>query len=452
MTEGHRLSAGEVSGDPSPGPGTGTEPPTRTTPGAPAVDATVPDAERPALSFDDLDRFRPDWCLFWGKHVRNSQLAIWIPYLRRSRYRYAVMASEDRIRDHDRELIASLPNVMFVEPFSEAVVWFKTIPGFRGFLYIGTQLENFVTVNRVGRRVHIYIGHGESGKATSGYRTGSLYDSIFVAHYSAVGRFPRVIRRWVWSGACAIGTVLVEGVRKDPWTRPRPVRTILYAPTWESYSVRGDFTSLDVVGPLLTEAMPALAERGIRVILRPHPATGLRRPELRDIRDALYAAGAESGVGKTEAFERADVLISDVSGVTAEFLFTEKPAIIPVTPRLLERHPDAGWLDGEYPWVYRWQMADGDGASPAIESLLGLLRTIEASDPRRDRRAKAARYMFRGHRSLEDAVRTFDLALATAGTRRWRIYGVPLRIPFEAKRLLGRTRRRFSFGRSGRSG
>ena len=119
-----------------------------------------------------------------------------------------------------------------------------------------------MTVNRVGRRVHIYIGHGESGKATSGYRTGSLYDSIFVAHYSAVGRFPRVIRRWVWSGACAIGTVLVEGVRKDPWTRPRPVRTILYAPTWESYSVRGDFTSLDVVGPLLTEALPALAERG----------------------------------------------------------------------------------------------------------------------------------------------------------------------------------------------
>ncbi len=50
---------------------------------------------------------------------------------------------------------------------------------------------------------------------------------------------------------------------------------------------------------------------------------------------ALYAAGAEGAdVSKAEAFARADVLISDVSGVTAEFLFTEKPTILPVTSTL----------------------------------------------------------------------------------------------------------------------
>ena len=148
------------------------------------------DAEPAASGIEALKRFDPAWCLFWAKHVRSSQLAIWLPYLRRSRHRYAIMTSEDRIRDADREILRALPNVMIVEPFAEALDWFREVPGFRGFLYIGTQPENFRTVNRLGRKAHVYIGHGESGKGTSGYRTGSLYDAILVAHYHAVSRFP----------------------------------------------------------------------------------------------------------------------------------------------------------------------------------------------------------------------------------------------------------------------
>ena len=234
----------------------------------------------------------------------------------------------------------------------------------------------------------------------------------------------------MWGGACAIGTVLVEGVLKDPWDRPRPVRTILYAPTWETYSDAGDFTSLDVVGPQLVALLPELTRQGIRVILRPHPATGLRRPDLRATGDVLYAAGAEPGVDKADAFQRADILISDVSGVMAEFLFTEKPSVIPVTSRLARKHPDSSWLDHEDPWVYRWPMTGVDAPDPGRPgdtlggTALGqLLDTIGATDPLRARRAKAASQMFRGHRSLEDSVRTFDVALDTAARLRWRLSG-----------------------------
>ncbi len=238
------------------------------------------EAEVEVTGLESLKRFNPTWCLFWGKHVRSSQLAIWLPYLRRSRFRYAIMASDDRIRDADREIVRALPNVMIVEPFAEALDWFREVPGFRGFLYVGTQPENFRTVNRLGRKAHVYIGHGESGKGTSGHRTASLYDAILVAHYTrpAVSRAPSV-------DGCGAGPVrsarsLVEDVLKDPWDHPRPVRTILYAPTWESSSNGDDFTSLDVVGPQLVAMLPELTRQGIRVILRPHPATGLRRPEL----------------------------------------------------------------------------------------------------------------------------------------------------------------------------
>jgi CDP-glycerol glycerophosphotransferase (TagB/SpsB family) len=138
-------------------------------------------------------------------------------------------------------------------------------------------------------------------------------------------------------------------------------------------------------------------------------------------------------VGKTEAFERADVLISDISGVTAEFLLTEKPSVLPVMPKLAERNRGAAWLDVEYPWVYRW---DADG-----EDLLALLATIETRDPLRGRRSASARRKFRHHRSIDDAVRTFDIALSTL---RWRKWPIPLRVPLESKLLLSRLRRRAS--------
>ncbi len=123
--------------------------------------------------------FRPTWCLFWGKRVRSRQLETWIPYLRRSRHRYLIVG-EERFMADDLDKIAALPNVMVVAPFVLAIDWLRALPRFRGFLYIGRG-QNFRTVNHLGHKTHVYIGHGESGKGTSGYRTGSLYDAVLVA-------------------------------------------------------------------------------------------------------------------------------------------------------------------------------------------------------------------------------------------------------------------------------
>ena len=43
-------------------------------------------------------------------------------------------------------------------------------------------------VTALPRLAHIWIGHGESEKGVNGPRTASLYDSVFVARYSADGR------------------------------------------------------------------------------------------------------------------------------------------------------------------------------------------------------------------------------------------------------------------------
>lgn len=374
-----------------------------------------------------LAAFDPHWCLFWADHVRASHFAIWLPYLRRSAFRFVIMASADGFPDGVRDEVAALPNCSILEPYADAVDWLRACPDFRGFIYVVSNLDNAAVMHEFPDAAHVWIGHGESAKKANAHRTASAYDSVFVGDYAAVARYPRAIRRRVRAGACAIGVPIVEGLRADPWDRPRPIRSLLYAPTWEGRGSNVDYGSLTEAGVAILDAMPALAERGTTVLLRQHPGTGARRPELREILDELRAAGAVRGASKAEDLMRADIIISDISGVTSEFLFTRRPAILPVSQRLRDLVKGEDRIRAEYPWVYTWDVAK--------ERLLDRLAGLERADPLEPQRAAAAKRLFRDHRTLEDAVRSFDLALSST---RWRNGRVPVRIAYEARRRLVR--------------
>jgi hypothetical protein len=373
---------------------------------------------------DEVAAFDPHWCLVWGKGVAAHHLAIWLPYIRRSRYRFVIVSASDDVPGDVWAAVAPVANLAVIESFTNATgpstAWVNGGPSFWGFLYAGRKPANFELVGGFAGRTHVFIGHGESDK--SSHRTASLYDALLVARYEVVNRVPRHIRRWVNAGTLAIGTPILDGATRDPWERPRPIRQVLYAPTWEGLKPASQFTSIEEAGPRLLEALPAFAQRGIRVTMRPHPIAGSRLPSIGTVLEQLEAAGMPRGTDKTADFAAADVLISDVSGVTAEFLFTEKPVIMPVSARLLTLR-DERQLAAAYPWVYRWHMEQ--------EALEDVLDRIQAGDPLRRARAKAARRMFRGHRSLDDAARTFDVALAVAPFRR-KLRVVPLRLVFEA--------------------
>ena len=382
---------------------------------------------QPVADAAGLAAFDPHWSLFWASHVRASHFAIWLPYLRRSAFRFVIMASADGFTDGVRDEVATLPNCTILEPYAEAIDWLRACPDFRGFIYVVSNMDNAAVMHEFPDAAHVWIGHGESAKKANAHRTASVYDSVLVGDYEAVGRYPRAIRRRVRDGACAIGVPIVEGLRADPWDLPRPIRSLVYAPTWEGRGPNVDYGSLTEAGVALLEAMPALAARGTTVLLRHHPGTGARQPELREILDQLRAAGAVRGESKAEDLMRADVIISDISGVTSEFLFTRKPAILPVSERLRDLVKGEDRIRAEYPWVYTWDVAN--------EKLLDRLAALERADPLEPKRAAAAARLFRDHRTLEDATRSFDLALSST---RWRNGRIPVRIAYEARRRLVR--------------
>ena len=139
------------------------------------------------------------------------------------------------------------------------------------------------------------------------------------------------------------------------------------------------------------------------------------------------AAGAILGQDKLADFREADLMISHISGVTAEWLLTEKPSIIPTSERLTGIGRSPSRLEREYPWMYQWDFAR--------EDISTLLDRIQTDDPLRSVRRSASRSIYRRHRSLDEASKTFDLALSALQFRKTRI---PVRWAFEVLRLPGR--------------
>ncbi len=365
---------------------------------------------RPIVDAEALRAHDPQWVVFWAKHVRPAQFAIWEPYLRRSRYRTAMVRSGPTDID-DRVLAAVEPMpgcAVVTEPFPDVLAWLRETRDLRGFLYVGSYDPNATVIDAFPAATHVWIGHGESAKKANRHRTATVYDSVFVADYEAVRRYRRSIRGWIAEGACAIGVPVVEGLRADPWTAPRPIRTILYAPTWEGRTPAADYGSLPLVAPVLLAALPGLRERGVEVLLRPHPSSGRRLPDRSALVEQLLAAGAAVEPDKATAMTRADVLIGDVSGLTSEFLFTRKPILLPVWAGL-DALLDPATRAREYPYADHWPVEH--------EPLADRLAALERADPLARARAAAATRTFRGHRTVDDAVATFDLALEAARGR-----------------------------------
>ena len=110
---------------------------------------------------------------------------------------------------------------------------------------------------------------------------------------------------------------------------------MLYAPTWEGFYGSTGYSSLLRMGRELVAALLALD--GVRVLFKPHPASGsvdaAYARASRDISALVEQAGPQHAVvpdltGLYEAFNASDLLVSDVSSVVTDFLHARKPYVM----------------------------------------------------------------------------------------------------------------------------
>jgi len=116
-----------------------------------------------------------------------------------------------------------------------------------------------------------------------------------------------------------------QAFRKNSLTKPasNAKGAILIAPSWGKENV------LESCGERLVNV---LIKAGYEVIVRPHPETVRRCPELIDLFSTTFGANPhftlETSVATDDSILRADVLICDCSGIALEYaLGTERPVL-----------------------------------------------------------------------------------------------------------------------------
>lgn len=186
---------------------------------------------------------------------------------------------------------------------------------------------------REPRLVHVMLLHGDSDKATSANGMARAFNEVWVAGPAAVDRYRAAGVHLPDDRFVFVGRPQAAHLPVGPSRHERPV--LLYAPTFEGYYAQTSHSSLDSMGVELVRRL--LADGRVQVWFRPHPASGVQRRSMlvaiEQIETMLRSApgghrlAADGALTLPECLAEADVLVSDVSSVTTDFLYTERPVI-----------------------------------------------------------------------------------------------------------------------------
>ncbi|MBO3750373.1 CDP-glycerol glycerophosphotransferase family protein [Streptosporangiaceae bacterium NEAU-GS5] len=317
---------------------------------------------------------------FSGSADSVYQINMWLGTLEKIDRRTLVVLRERGMID----LLGPTTLPVICIPSGASLMNFRSIDAAKVSLFAANVGKNIHMLRIPGHR-SVFIGHGDSDKEASFNPFTKVYDEVWVAGPAGRDRYRRAGVGVRDDAIVEVGRPQLAGISTS---RPR-TNTVLYAPTWEGWQDDLAHTSVDTVGVKLVKA---LIKSGVRVIYKPHPLTGHRDPKAlaahKKILAAVRAAGGghKSVIGSEphlyDCFNEADLLISDISSVVADFIASGKPyAVTNVAARpeaeFRERYPttEAGYLIGpklaELPAI----LAELDRDEDTLAAARGKLKT-----------------------------------------------------------------------------
>jgi len=253
-----------------------------------------------------------------------------------------------RTRSAWTELMSSpLPAPSFLAVAFPSLMDLYTVLQPKAIIYPNNGLRNFQSLIWA-EAAHIHVNHGESDKVSMVSNQAKAYDRVFVAGEAAVRRHRAALVDFDEFRLIRVGRPQLD-LDPTPTLEPSTRRTILYAPTWEGEDERNNFTSLDVYGRALISAV--LAQPGVRVIYKPHPRVITSQvPAIASAHATIVARVRAAAQAEPEAgheyrqggdilalFPRVDLLVSDISSVGLDFLYSRVEAPIVLTDRRSDR-------------------------------------------------------------------------------------------------------------------
>lgn len=284
-----------------------------------------------------VEQLAPEFYVYTARPDDASyQVQMWLPYLERTGRRFVIIA---RTNVAARAIIANT-SAPVVTRRSLGDLDRLIVPSLRAVFYVNASSGNGAMV-RYQQLTHVYLGHGDSDKPPSYNPTHAMYDAVFCAGPAAIDRYGAHGVDIPRSKFEIVGRPQVEDVR--PAEPGSGISTVLYAPTWRGHVTETLLYSL----PQGEEIVRALLARGLTVIFRPHPFSHDFPEDAGFVRriDALLAAdrqasgrahlfGAAAGTERSiiECINASDAMVSDVSSVASDYLFSGKPYALVAVP------------------------------------------------------------------------------------------------------------------------
>lgn len=330
---------------------------------------------------EHLAEIAPTFMLYWHAPAGTTyQVSMWLPYLERLELPFMIVV---RSVENLRELKSRTERPILLRSSLEDLDAVLT-PSLRAVLYVNNAIRNAHMV-RYEALKHIQLNHGESDKAPSYNPAFRMYDLNFVAGQAAIDRFADHGVETRDGMFRIVGRPQVEAIQPPRASLESTVRrTVLYAPTWAGFYGDSNYSSLPA-GP---EIARELIGADCTVIFRPHPFTH-RSPALAKARDEVirileadrtvsgrpHAFGAEAEVELSiiECFNRSDAMISDVSSVVGDYLYSQKPFAM-VSPT-----DEAATFRSSYPMARAGYVVERDGGH--VTNLGDVLRSMFDDDP-----------------------------------------------------------------------
>ncbi|MFI7606189.1 CDP-glycerol glycerophosphotransferase family protein [Micromonospora sp. NPDC049366] len=280
-----------------------------------------------------LRRHQPEFLLHFSAPPGSEyQVTMWLPYLERIGRPFLVLVREPEFLAP----IAAATTAPVVYCPALRAMDEVLVPSLKVAFYVNHGAKNSHCI-RFTQLTHVQLHHGDSDKAPSANPVSGIFDRIFVAGQAAIDRYARAGVSIPAEKFVVVGRPQVESidVRPEPLPADAP-RTVLYTPTWTGHHADADYCSLPVAEPLLRR----LLDRGATVILRAHPYTTQNPASARQLgrltellaadrartgRPHLWGAAASRDLSLVECVNRSDALVSDVSGVISDYLYSGKP-------------------------------------------------------------------------------------------------------------------------------
>jgi hypothetical protein len=224
-------------------------------------------------------------------------------------------------------------------------------------LYVSHEPRNFECL-RFASLTHVYLGHGDSDKGVSASNQLKAYDYAMVPGRAAVDRIARRLMNYDAEARCiVIGQPSAPPLLRGPRPGADARCTVLYAPTWEGAQPSVAYSSVLTHGPRLVRSL--LADPRFRILFRPHPLsgvtsgdyaaavkeiTGLIETASRGDTDAGHATVHAGSEPLEASFDRADLLVTDVSAVATAWLPTARPMLITTPASDRAKPADSGMV------------------------------------------------------------------------------------------------------------